>query len=421
MNYIKSILLLNFQSWSKNSPGLSLKPDIINIIEGPNETGKSVFYKVIYTMIFPRYWAASELIRTGYKTGIMLLSLADGTRISYALERSSYSITLYPTSGKEKCWVAYNSCPQEIIDTLGLIVDTNCKVILNIIDKDVPLPFVKTTPRFNASLIRSIVEPANITELLTDIKVHMADVDRACKVFAEEAGRYLAAFNALEYRSIDALREREDKNNRILAFAQSLVVVMKQLTLVDTQISQAPLPVKNPDSAEQFVILWSIIKVMISYCSECITAISNIPKKQINPDVVSNQMSLYDKLNVATISLVSVNKRLKQVPRKCTNPQQASMLIMVYDKFVDMYSAFVQYQNLLHNSPIQVKDMDLAVHIQVYDSLADITKLLKTIITTASLSGENKRKELACRDQIKAMQNKYGVCPTCGRLLEEHT
>lgn len=103
--------LLSSPEYSRNR--INLDTDVTNIIEGPNETGKSVLFKVMYNMIFPGYWSSTELIRRGFTTGIMLLTLADESLLAYTLEGSHYTLILQEGE-RETTWTDYKMVPKEI-------------------------------------------------------------------------------------------------------------------------------------------------------------------------------------------------------------------------------------------------------------------------------------------------------------------
>lgn len=421
MKFIKSILLLNFQSWSKDSPELQLEQNIVNIIEGPNETGKSVFYKVMYNMVFPGYWSASELVRTGFRTGILIISLADGTKILYTLERSSYSITYYPSAGKEQKWISYRHCPQKVIEALGLVIDTNSKVILNIIDKDVPLPFVKTSPRFNASLIKAIVEPVSVTTLLCNLKEHMTEVDKATVAFAHEAGKYYAAYDALDYCNISLLEERKQKNDEALKVIDAFLAVFKQMTAIYEQTQNSPKSVKDPSCVEPLLRIYDMIAENISVLSNILTIFRNMPERVLDPAIAAYQLDVYDKICSVNHSLADIIKLREHIPRTVTAPQTADKAIAIYDRINNICLLLSKLIDKINAKPPIKKNFDLTKHFIILDKIICIQNILEDVEDKISLANSNKLKADSTLAEIKNMQMTYGVCPTCGRLLEEHT
>lgn len=165
--------LENIQSWQKDSQVIHFTPEVVNVIRAPSETGKSVFFKVFYQMVFPNYYkykSRNDLIRKGCSSAQATYWLENGTIIKFFLEHSTQHFEMQKAG--EKNMVYYNpAMPQEIIDEFGLVVDNNLKFILNIFTKDNQYPFVTTAKSWNASALNQVFCDQEVENALVNLKV----------------------------------------------------------------------------------------------------------------------------------------------------------------------------------------------------------------------------------------------------------
>lgn len=378
---IKCFQLLNFQSWSKDSPIVSLESDITNIIEGPNETGKSVLFKALYNMVFPGYWSHTELIRRGYSTAALILCLDDNTMLAYTLEGSHYSVILQD-GDNETTWRDYKILPAEIVTKLGLIIDYNSKVILNIVDKDVPLPFIKTTPVFNASLWKAIVEPPQITEFFEDINNQIALADKGKQYFFQSAEKAHAAADVIPYVNEDLLKVKISAITKLSEVAKLYDQMHESFeTLVSLQQNK-PQPVKNPDSYKPLVEYYDIISCC---CGDIQTVIDCCEAK----------------------------------PLAVASPEKEAPKIKLYDFMQCCLKDLENFVSLVAKKPKRVVLPDVLEEIAYTEELNLLVESLNSCLNICNSLGTSRIQAETCANSLAELRQLYGVCPTCGRLLEE--
>ena len=378
---IKYFQLLNFQSWSKDSPIISLEDDITNIIEGPNETGKSVLFKALYNMVFPGYWSHNELIRRGYSTAAMILCLDDGAMLAYTLEGSHYAVILQEGEN-ETTWRDYKTLPSEITSKLGLIIDYNSKVILNIVDKDVPLPFIKTTPAFNASLWKAIVEPPQVTEFFEAMNNEIYLADKGKQYFFQSAEKAHAAADVIPYVNEDLLRVNIASITSLTEIAKSYDQMYEAFESLVSQLNSKPEPVSNPERCKSMIDCYDSL-------SGCHEAIQNV-------------------LSWRTAKPVPISSPDSEIKR-----------IELFDTIVTIVQDLMQFMSLVDSKPKEVILPNVLGSITYMDDLNSINKQLASYLAICSNLENSEHNANACKEALADLRQRYGVCPTCGRLLEE--
>lgn len=173
--------LQDIQSWDEKSPSINLSTDRMNVIIAPSETGKSVVIKVLKEMCFSGKWGYTweSLIRRDKKRGVAMFVLEDGTIIAYFIYPRAvrYSIIYSDTEKQNKTWDFFDpnntEIPEEVANLMGLIVDRKGKTIINVLDKDMVIPYVTASPELNArisSVITTVPEMEKRREILAEWK-----------------------------------------------------------------------------------------------------------------------------------------------------------------------------------------------------------------------------------------------------------
>lgn len=415
---IKSIQLLNFQSWSNDSPSINLDTDVTNIIEGPNETGKSVLFKVMYNMIFPGYWSSTELIRRGFTTGIMLLTLADESLLAYTLEGSHYTLILQEGE-RETTWTDYKMVPKEIVSKLGLIVDYSSKIILNIIDKDVPLPFIKTSPVFNASLLKSIVEPIEMTEFFERSTEQQTLADKGRQYFSQKAEQARSAAYALPQTDETLLQMRIENVSNVLETAKKVDPFYDSLAECITIQQHQPLKVINPEPVVPKLKSYDAILETNLIILKLTQYLSKKPLEIRDPSVILPELSLFDTITNIVQDMQSVIQRCQQRPKMVSSPCKVDDSLTLLDSTMSLLSQLASVCSIIVKCPKPVIVPDISAEISVLDTAREMHSAL---VESGKLSIEIRNLNLKGEkllSELEQMRSTYGVCPTCGRLLEE--
>lgn len=414
-NYIKSYRLLNFQSWGENSPDINLETDMVNIIEGANETGKSVLYKVLYNFCFPNYWTPIELIRRGCEAGVMLLELQDGATIIYVLKPREYSYILVEPDDTKKVWTN-QGCPDEIIQRLGLILDKDTQVILNVIDSDIALPFIKTTPKFNASLIRAIVEPEGMTRFFENLQNTSQRVENAKFYFSEKSKALDVEIKRIEYINVDEISDKKSVVDHLLRLAESVNKFETAMTALRLIKGSYPVEVQDP----------SIYKSLI----DSITAIDKLNKNIRHLQEVNQiripEVSSVEAIEQNILQLEHLNSFIPDISKLYhlvdTTPREV-ILPDIGDNIDahDILSKTIHSLKCIFDLKVDLEACqecpNLDADIQILDSLFRCKTSIQNYISCLSALRKQEDKMNSLAEEINTIVNRAGICPTCGQLL----
>lgn len=413
--YIKSYRLLNFQSWDDSSSEIKLESNMVNIIEGANETGKSVLYKVLYNFCFPGYWDPSELIRRGCNTGILILNLEDSSTILYALSASSYTYVLVEANGEKSEWTN-QGCPDAIVGRLGLILDKETQVILNIIDSDVALPFIKTSPKFNASLIRSIVEPEGMTEFFQNLADTTVRIENAHHFFVNKANTLWSQISNIPMIDpIHMQNQKVDIDNCII-LADSLNTSEELFQKLFLELTTIITVVNDPSEYKALLDVLEGVRSLIVLAGN-LSQLSTLVVSEIQPvDYIAEYIEMLQKV----IECLNDGMRLQTI--KDTTPRPIGLAdvkdsIQLLESLYGLYEDATEIQKIFSSAPKVCYCEDLTQPMKL------LTTLLDTVDTAMTLSEQQK----SCNEveetmhnletEIKQIANEVGVCPTCGQLL----
>lgn len=377
--YISAYQLINFQSWDDTASQIDLEPHMVNIIEGANETGKSVLYKVLYNFCFPGYSSASELIRYGCKMGILLLQLDDGAIIMYCLSRSDYSYFLIEKDNTKKEWTN-QGCPDEIIERMGLILDKETQIILNVIDSDGTLPFIKTTPKFNASLIQAIVEPESMTNFFANLADTLKRTETATAHFSNKANTLQTEINNIPYIDSLSLEIRKEQVDACLDLAMRYNALEEKLYKLLSLLEQSPNEVSNP--------------IKIQY-----------------------KLAVYDKIMNCIQQLHTLTDIKKTDILEIQSPESNEHSIIIYDRLTKLVAQIQVLASFKTEKPEIVSFKDCTTEFSILSYLTDLRSKLFNYISQKNTLTDFSIKVDMLRDELQEIIDKVGICPTCGQLL----
>ena len=154
------VRMVNIQSYKDVVFDLSEK---INVFEAPNETGKSVIFKVFRTMCDANWYGRGErksLIRRGCDKGVALLIVpyADGVfKVMFEIYKTYQVYHLFDGEEHVDSW-KQDYIPDDILTILGWYYDKDSKVLLNLCDQELDMPFVNSNTRFNYEVMKFIIQ-----------------------------------------------------------------------------------------------------------------------------------------------------------------------------------------------------------------------------------------------------------------------
>lgn len=278
-SHLISVEIHNMQSWSEQSGVMEFNPDVLNVIKGRNETGKSVLFKIIYEMVFPGYHGAQYLVRRGAEYGSALFNYADGVSVLFVL---------YPNGNrlygiyKDEQLTPYETSriPDEIIQIMGLVVSWDTRIILNVLDKDIPIPFIKTDPAYNASLLQSKLEPTEISNMFVRAKDYLTRIQSAKAVFGRKEAYWQAKCDALDTADPTEIQYKLASLNVYTLMYYPLVGLWDDLCDLDDVWKLEPsIPQYDLASAKQLLDLLAELKTVQQATSEVQHIISVKPQE----------------------------------------------------------------------------------------------------------------------------------------------
>lgn len=381
---VDSFILINFQSWDSSQQVIKLEGDIINNIQGSNESGKSVLFKVLYEMYFPGYHGALDIIRDGCDAGVLFILMTDGTQIVWECHRNLRKFYLqYP--GEEIIQWTQNEVPAEITAALGLIVNSDHNIILNVIDKDTPMPFIKSSPKYNAALLKSVVEPDIIKRLYENCQNAIVEIATAKAKFDRAASIAYAKYSALEYINIYQLQAKQKKIKSLLAVVSPVIEAYNTLSDLRAMMLNQPEPAVNYcEQADPYITLADKVMDFRGYLSKLRRLEMDKPSKHfVNPEPLQGTVSTLAVLESVNTLLSTYKSMLLQQPAQIEMPADVSWQIT----FMDLLLAALLKLKHMRKAALSLKQCSVN---------ADAALAL-----------------------YKDAERALGACPTCGRKFDD--
>lgn len=204
---IKSFRLVNIQSWDNNTPTIEFSEDK-NIIIANSETGKSVLFKVLKQMCFTVWgYKNSDLIRQGASKGLAVFDLINGNRVVFELlpnTQNYYLCFIAPDGSKRRKDFIMGTksveIPEEVANQMGFLLDRKSKTIINVLDRDMLMPLVTTSPATSGRILSAVTENPELESMMDTAKSWLKEAkDKRDSVKSS----YLSAkynYDSVEYR-----------------------------------------------------------------------------------------------------------------------------------------------------------------------------------------------------------------------------
>lgn len=379
--FITSFQLLNFQSWNDTAAPINLESDIVNIIEGKNETGKSVIFKVLKDMCFPGYWKAASVIRRGCSKAVCIVYLSSGSAVAYELGHK-YHIHYLISETETKSWRDSPFIPQEVQHAMGLILDKESRSIVNVIDKDTPTLFVASSPRLNASILRAVVEPEDMQTFFSNAQETSERLKYAIKQFTQ-AYRIADAKQAMiKYTDIDSVLVTKDRLDSYAAVVAPLSSLHDSIKKIADHAATAPDAVLSVEHIAPSILAAAEVRHVLGSVHALKSVYASKPAQNpINPDAYRASLAVLQEMQ-------SISADVKSG-----------------------YDFTMRIQKLPHGT-LPSKE-DVAV-LQQFESLLSGVSELRSVLQTKEAVQNSADSAL---NEIQQIEREVGVCPTCGKLL----
>lgn len=238
---ISLVRLMNIQAYKDITFRFS---NGVNVFEAPNETGKSIIFKVYRTMCDANWYGRGErksLIRRGCEFGTALLI------VPYSGGSFKIIFKLYPTfqlyylfDGDEQIgsW-KQDTIPKDIQDILYWYYDKESKILLNLCDQELDMPFVNSNGKFNYDVMKFIIESPELEKARFNVGNWLSDMSSELSTITMKKDAMMEVISDSKYVDTVELEESLTKRKDIVSKAEPL------LNLLDTLNSLSEL--QKPD------------------------------------------------------------------------------------------------------------------------------------------------------------------------------
>ena len=376
---IKSYSLRDIQSWSKdNSQTIKLEEEKLNVIIGRNETGKSVLFKVFRQMCFSNFYGMKgrrSLIRRGCPYGDLIMQMEDNTIIQFRIYPTSQVYVLKRPNGEIQKWTQ-NTLPEEIRQVLGWYVDTDNKIILNLIDNEQGLAFIDTSQKFNAGVLKFITEDEDIQSVITNFTDWVEELNNKQALASNKVFELRTKYDMLNYTDTDKLKYNISLRENLIKVYKPVQEIIKHLNKINTK--DEPLnEVTNYETVERLM-------------------------KELN--TLQQVFSITQSINNLTKPTGSYNntEKIKEIVKEHKTLQNHLQLLNRVNNLTQPLSETKNYNEVIST-------------IKTINSCKKVVKALA--LTNNILASINKIKQDL--EEVQMKMNEFEVCPLCGGGLDE--
>ena len=202
---IKRIRLVGCQSWEDAT--ISLSSDKINIVRAPNQTGKSVLFKMFKISVSPKFYPPrkrKKLIRWGCDDAKAIYEFTDGSRAAVIVQPTK-TVYMFRDPGEER-WETYLEPPAKMIKELGFLVNSNGTFIANIIDTDQNLMLVDANSKATDEFINLLCNNADIDDYSEKVKMLLAWANNNASEVTYQLNRITSELRDMQYVDVNRLQ-----------------------------------------------------------------------------------------------------------------------------------------------------------------------------------------------------------------------
>lgn len=413
---IKSIKLSNIQSWDAESPELKLSSTAVNVLIAPSETGKSVLIKVLKEMCFPNNWGYNRmgLIRRGATYGVAYFVLEDDTIIGFIMQPKGqiYTILRKDENGKyvEKRFNNQTEIPQEIADLMGLIIDREGKTIINVLDKNMPMPMINTSPKLSGRIAATVTENPQLELIKSNLKSWdnvLTPLIQKLKTTYEVRGRI--------YREAPEKDESKIVNHLNLSKKyMQLFDYLSPITFTLMDITSLTVPKGAPDlNLDGIMQSMQVIKEIISLHDFAIQLQEN-NSVEMSEDIIKYFKALGKVQQMSNLLNITSNF---PVPEKI---EDLTDLLEVLRTMKTVQSIIVEEQKLIKmNKPSEIISLDNLGDMQAL--MKDMKNLINLLDDCEECTEEVESltvKEKDAYNLIKQFEKDNKICPLCGNKFK---
>lgn len=378
MNYIKRVLVENFQSHEKSEFEFV---NGLNVIVGPSDQGKSAVIRAIKWVLFnePR---GSEFIRNGASLARVEAEFSNGFKIVRERSSSKNRYTLINPDGKTNVFEGFgNDVPEEIKSVHGIykvLIDSDSSVCLNI-GEQLEAPFlIAETGSTKAKAIGRltgvhIIDEA-IRECISDIKKESQILSKYNKE-KDELTEKIYSFKDLDtietkisqcediikeisncidkYKKLLKNNDEYKKNNEEAAKARKLIEQMKDIEFAENMLHILSDKIIQVIRLKDYYAKLVTIYKEIEKNKSLIEASKNISRVVFNIKKAEEKKSIIEKIEIYSKKYSGIKNEIKINREKCfqlRNIQKAEGSIEkisnLQDKKINIQNMHFSYNNI---------------------------------------------------------------------------
>lgn len=414
----------NVQSYE--SAYIPLNPNGLTVIEARSETGKSVYIKCLRLAIFYKYSTPEQrriIIKrphTKDKVGTFYIDLVDSTRVTFEFRYTSVKTIVKMPDGEERLHTG--DVPKYVLDLLGLVVDYNTCLILNIMDNESPMLFDTTDYKYNDKLIGFYARHDDLINRKDFLEDELSCIGK--QMLQNEAGIRAYTSRLEHIHVVDYTKELLELETRLVSIDENVSTMEQVLPILDNMYEcMSNMELQTFDTSELEKVS---NELMVLRDVEMI--VSNIATVQEELNVYSTQE--LEELLYSTETLQNISYVLDSILELGEYKQTVDVdTITTLDNLVDM-NEVIKKINILCDDYIAVYNSELPVlDTETINAMIECTSSNKLLLEINNLVDEISK----CHDDIKECENKkvqldieyketlksFKRCALCGQEIKE--
>lgn len=354
---LKIMRLTNCQSWSNSVIGLS---EGLNVIKAPNNTGKSVIFKILKAVCSPSYYSSEEragLIRDNAEFAEATYLFTDN---SMAIVRIFKNKTIYYfTNDKDNSQftATQDVPPQKLIENLNMLVEPESGFIVNLLDLDQDLFLVKSDSKANSNIIKVLAEHQGLKRLCTLFREKIPRVKEELLRLRSTEERLRYQISQMEYINIDELESNVSEKE----FLVEQLKLMRDLYINTNSILQLIDDAKPYDDLIMLSSLGQELERLDFNIDYNILGLNinqdNINLCEIGVELESINKTLANTLNVSyddtlcelALDLIDIVNDYNNIDQTITSEQitEGEFLLETIYTFLNLHSKFTQAKQMI--------------------------------------------------------------------------
>ena len=344
---LSEIVLINIQTWKK----LSLKLHAgINVLSGMSNHGKSVLFKCYRALIFPTFYAhddISRLIRYDKSTGEFHLIKDDGhaLKVTY-YNNNTQVISLYKDDKLLESSVMVPT--QNMIKLFNLYHDKDERIIYNLLDQNMPIPFVTSNLRYNKRATDFILKDESLEQLIVTSEMNKKAINDLIKTNKANLDKRKASLDRLPNLDLEALELTKESLLESEKIYNDIINVGTLIEKLNENLLDEPEPVQNMNEIDNLISEYKHIDNII----KLLTELSKLENKYKNYNIKTieteiKNLSIINSIIESQKSLLSINDLDK--PKEVNEEEVDNLLKEV--RYIDEINNNIKslYELLLSN------------------------------------------------------------------------